>query len=337
MTGPQRPRCMTRTFRASGACARHGSLRTLIIAGAALLGAGLAVTACSASSSSGSGGGSSNGAPIAAQHRAPVYSGDKAANSGSGGVTSKLANLVVPNRSIIYTANLTLRVVKKETVTGQADQAANYVTAVGGYVSGEQQIGPPGKHQVPQIDLTLKIPVAQYGPVLAKLKTLGHPMSFGSHAVDVTQEVADVGSRVASAQAAIKQLRALLSKAGSVGALLNVQETINRQESDLEALLSQQRALAHETSYATISVVLVGQHAHVAHKPKKSSPGFLAGLKGGWHALGTVVGWLVTVLGSVLPFLIPIAVIAAIAWEGRRRLARKKAPPASEPPAPAAS
>src|SRR5690348_791427 len=146
MTDPQRPRCMTRTFRASGVRARHGSLRTLLIAGAALVGAGLAVTACSASSASGSGGGS-NGAPIAAQPGAPVYSGDKAANSGSSGVTSKLANLVVPNRSIIYTANLTLRVVKKGTVTGQADQAASDVTAVGGYVSGEQQIVPPGKHQ----------------------------------------------------------------------------------------------------------------------------------------------------------------------------------------------
>jgi hypothetical protein len=50
-----------------------------------------------------------------------------------------------------------------------------------------------------------------------------------------------------------------------------------------------------------------------------------------------VVGWLVTVLGSVLPFLIPIAVIVAIAMGGRRRLARKKTPPATEPPAPAAS
>jgi uncharacterized protein DUF4349 len=345
MTGPQRPRCMTRTFRASGARARHGSLRTLITAGAALVGAGLAVTACSASSSSGSGSGGNTGAQRAAPmpataHKAAgagaAYSANSDASGGRRALTGKFANLVVPERSIIYTANLTLRI-KKGTVSGQADQAASYVTAVGGYVSGEQQIVPPGKHQVPQIYLTLKIPVAQYGAVLAQLKGLGHKISFSSHAVDVTQEVADVGSRVVSAQAAIKQLRALLSKAGSVGALLNVQETINRQESDLEALLSQQRALAHETSYATVSVVLVGRHAHVAHKPEKSSPGFLAGLKGGWHALETVVGWLVTVLGSVLPFLIPIAVIAAIAWEGRRRLARKKAPPASEPPAPAAS
>jgi hypothetical protein len=329
---------MTRTFRASGARARHGSLRTLIIAGAALVGAGLALTACSASSSSGSGAGGNTGAvpapAKAAQHAAADFGVSGA--SGTRTLTGKLANLVVPERSIIYTANLTLRI-RKGSVASKADQAASYVTAVGGYVSGEQQIVPPGKHQVPQIDLTLKIPVAQYGPVLAKLKTLGHKISFRSHAVDVTQEVADVGSRVASAQAAIKQLRALLSKAGSVGALLNVQETINRQESDLEALLAQQRALAHETSFATVSAVLIGQHAHVVPKPAKTSPGFLAGLKGGWHALGTVVGWLVTVLGSVLPFLIPIAVIAAIAWEGRRRLARKKAPPASEPPTPAAS
>ena len=181
---------------------------------------------------------------------------------------------------------------------------------------------------MPQVDLTLKIPVAQYGPVLAKLKGLGTKISFSSRAVDVTQQVADVGSRVASAQAAIKQLRALLSKAGSVGQLLSVQEEINSQESDLEALLAQQRALAHETSYATVTAVLVGHHARFVAKPEKTSPGFLAGLKGGWHALVTVVGWLLTALGSALPFLIPVLLIGGIALEGRRRLARRKAPPA---------
>ncbi|MGN6793209.1 MAG: DUF4349 domain-containing protein [Streptosporangiaceae bacterium] len=335
---------MTRTFRAFGARAGHGALRTLVIAGAASLGAGLVVTACSASSSSnGSGGGTSNGpvaGPAAAGHQAaagtPAFAGDNAGNGASGRVTGKLANLVVPDRSIIYTANLTLRI-KKGSVTGKADQAANFVTTVGGYVSGEQQIIPPGKHQVPQVELTLKIPVAQYAPVLARLKELGTKISFSSHAVDVTQDVADVGSRVASAQAAIKQLRALLSHAGSVGQLLTVQETINRQESDLEALLAQQRALAHETSYATVTAVLVGHHARVVPKPKKTSPGFLAGLRGGWHALVTVVSWLLTALGSVLPFLIPVLLIGGIALEGRRRLARRKAPPASEPPATAAS
>jgi uncharacterized protein DUF4349 len=325
---------MTRTFRAFGARARLGSLRTLLIAGAALVGTGLVLTACSATSSS-NGSGTASG-PLAGLSAPTAH---KAAAPGSGGRfagSTGLAKLVLPARSIIYTANLSLRI-KKGSVTTAADQASSLVTAAGGYVSGEQEIIPPGKQQVPQVYLTLKIPAAQYVPVLAQLKGLGRKISFSSHAVDVTQQVADVGSRVASAQAAIKQLRALLSKAGSVGELLSVQQSINRQESDLEALLAQQRALAHETSYATVTAVLVGHHARFVAKPTKTSPGFLAGLKGGWHALVTVVSWLLTALGSALPFLIPVLLIGGIALQGRRRLARRKAPPASEPPTPAAS
>ncbi len=325
---------MSRSFRALGASARQGAVRTLLIAGAASVGTGLLATACS-NTTSGSGGGASNsGAGGAPARQAAPASGK--ADFGGTVRSGKLANIVLPPQSIIYTASLTVRITKGS-VTAAADQATSIVTAAGGYVSGEQQIIPPGRHQVPQIDLTLKIPAAQYGSALARLKGLGTKISFSSHAVDVTQQVADVGSRVASAQAAIKQLRALLTKAGSVGQLLSVQEEINSQESDLEALLAQQRALAHETSYATVTAVLVGQHARIVEKHKKSSPGFLAGLKGGWHALGVVVGWLLTALGSALPFLVPAALIAAIALGGRRRLGRKKAPPASEPPAPAAS
>ncbi len=78
-----------------------------------------------------------------------------------------------------------------------------------------------------------------------------------------------MNSRVTSAMAAIKQLRALLSKAGTVSALLSVQEEINSQEANLEALLAQQRSLAHRTSYATISVTVIGQHVALVKKQAK--------------------------------------------------------------------
>ncbi|MDR2987011.1 MAG: DUF4349 domain-containing protein [Nocardiopsaceae bacterium] len=323
---------MTRTFRAIGARARHASLRSLIIAGAASVATGLAVTACSAA-----GGGSAGTAP--APHAANLRgaSDQKAANGpafGTSASSGKLTKLELPARSIIYTADLSVQI-RKGTVANAANKATTFVTAAGGYVSSQEEIA--GKHHLRQINLTLKIPVTRYNEVLAQMKDLGRKIRFNSRAVDVTQQVADVNSRVASAQAAIRQLRALLSHAGSVSGLLSVQQTINSQESDLEALLAQQRALAHETSYATVTAVLVAPHAHPVVKPQKSSPGFFAGLKGGWHALVTVVGWLVTVLGSVLPFLIPVALIGAITIGGRRRLARRKAPPAAEPPAPAAS
>ncbi len=325
---------MSSSFRALGARARHGAVRTFLIAGAASVGTGLLVTACSgsgtASNQSGGGGGNPNAAPLAG-HRAAAH------GTASGrALTGKLANIVLPPQSIIYTANLSVRI-KKGSVTAAASQATSIVTAAGGYVSGEQEIILQGKHGTPQIDLVLKIPSAQFSPALAKLALLGKRLSFSQHAQNVTQQVADVNSRVASAQAAIRQLRALLSKAGSVGQLLAVQEEINSQESDLEALLAQQRALAHQTSYATVTAVLVGHHARLVKKHEKTSPGFLAGLRGGWRALVVVVSWLLTALGSALPFLIPVLLLGGIAIGGRRRLARRKTPPASEPPAPAAS
>jgi hypothetical protein len=231
--------------------------------------------------------------------------------------------------------------VRVKDVTATASQVTAIVTAVGGYVSGEQEIIPPGNQGIPQINLVLKIPAAQFSQTVAKLSVpaIGKRLSYNQQAQDVTQQVADVTSRVASAQAAIKQLRALLTKAGSVTQLLTVQNEINGQESNLEALLAQQRALAHETSYGTVTVLLVGHHARIVkkHKKAKASHGFLAGLRGGWHALALVVTWVLTALGSALPFLITAGLIGAIAFESRRRLARRKTPPAPEPPAASAS
>jgi hypothetical protein len=330
-------------FRAIGARARRGAVHTIVLAGAASIGTGLFLTACSATSGSGGGGASSSSRRLAAApaQGAPAVrngaatSSDQAAGNVSG---AKVAKLALSTQRIIYTADMTVRVVKN--VTGTASQVTEIATDAGGYVAGEREYFPRGKHGIPQINLILKIPAAQFSQTLAKLSdpAIGKRLSLSQHAQDVTQQVADVTSRVASARAAISQLRALLKKAGSVGQLLSVQNAINGQESNLEALLAQQRALAHETSYGTVSVLLVGHHARIVKKHKKNvAHGFVAGLRGGWHALVVVVGWVLTALGSALPFLIPAGLIGAIAFESRRRLARRKNPPAPEPPAASAS
>jgi len=317
---------MSRSFRAIGARARHPAARTLLIAGSATVGTGLLLAACS--------GATLNSARSTAPHRAIPAAGTPAfAAAGQGsaatGKTAGRAGLALSTQSIIYTADLTLRV---NDVAAQAEAAKNIVTAVGGYVAREQEITPPGRHRT-SVQLALKIPVAQYAQTLDKLKALhGKQIAFNQHAVDVTQRVADVNSRVASAQAAISQLRALLRRAGSVSQLLPVQEQINSQESELEALLAQQRALAHETSYATVTVLLLGHHAVIVKKHQKI-PGFAGGLRGGWHALGLVVGWVLTALGSILPFAVLLALIGGLIYASRRRLGRRKPPPAADPPA----
>jgi hypothetical protein len=331
---------MSSSFRALGARARQEALRTLLIASAASVGTGLLLTACSASSGSASPG-SLAGPRAPAAHQAangPAFGATGVQGTTSGAraaLSAPLTNLTLSTQSIIYTASLSIRV--KGSVPAAASQATADVTGVGGYVASEQEFIPEVKGDIPQVNLVLKIPVAQFGPIMQKLAQLGRQLSFSQQAQNVTQQVADVTSRVASAQAAITQLRALLSKAGSVTQLLSVQNEINNQESDLEALLAQQRALVHETSYGTVTVTFVGQHARIVKHHKKTSHGFAAGLRGGWHALGLVVGWVLTALGSALPFLIPVALIGGIALGGRRRLARRKSPPAPEPPAASAS
>ncbi len=269
------------------------------------------------------------------ERRGARFRADRPGTGTASGRATDLAKLA-PGQSIIYTANLSLRV---EDVAAAATRAAGDVTASGGYVADEQQTRQPGRSGagkaggIGRISLRVKIPVAEYRPVLARLSGLGRQLSFSERATDVTQQVADVSSRVASAQAAIRQLRELLSRAGDVGQLLSVQDQINSEEISLEALLAQQRALAHETTFATVSVVLLGHRAVVAKKRAKASRGLFAGLLTGWRALKAVVVWLLTALGTVLPFAVPVAFILGIAVAGRRRLARRRTPPAAAPPA----
>ena len=168
--------------------------------------------------------------------------------------------------------------------------------------------------------IQLKIPVAAYPAALRKLAGLGRQTSLRQQAQDITLDVADTASRVASAQAAITQLRSLLSRAGSVRNLLTVQQQINEQESALEALQSRQRALNHEVTYATVSLRLVGPAVpgHAARKHPKPADGFIGGLKAGWTALVTVVSWLLRTIGAVLPIGAACALAGYLAYRGLR-------------------
>ena len=304
------------------------TLRTVLVACAICSGTGLLLAACSGpATSSHSPSKSAAGLGMAGVPavQAPAASGRTE--------TATVTRLGSPGQSIIYTASLTIGV---RAVPASARKATGMVTAVGGYVASEQEMRPPGARAVPQISLQLKIPVAAYPATLGRLGGLGSQIAFSQQATDVTQQVADVSSRVASAQAAIRQLRALLSRAGNVGALLAVQDEINTQESALEALLAQQRALAHETSYGTVSLTILARHAAVARRHAKTSSGFTAGLATGWRAFMLSLDWLATALGTALPFLAVLVLALGVVYGARRRSVRRGTPPAADPPAPAA-
>jgi hypothetical protein len=320
---------------------RHGVVAGLMI-GSVLLGGGMFLAGCSASSNSGA---SSSGAPrqadgqaggqAAGQQAGPAAaaaappkaaaSGSAFGNTGGTGTTALLA----PASSIIYTAQLTVRA---GDVSSAAAQAAQIAGGVGGYVSNETAKVNPDHPSDATASVQLKIPVAAYPATLGQLgHRLGTQLSLQQQAQDVTQQVADVDSQVASDLAAIAQLRALLSHAGSVGELLSVQNQINQEETNLESMQAQQRALSHQTSYATVTLTILGPKAKpVLHRQKP--PTLAGGFTAGWHALRVAVSWTLAFLGAIAPFAFVLAVAGYLVYRGRRWLGRRR--PATGPASP---
>jgi Domain of unknown function (DUF4349) len=296
----------------------------------------------SSSSAASAAGGSEHGAPqYAAAAGAPAASASAASSSAASSSAGTAVNgvgdkgaaaqadaatrLAPGDQQLIYTAQLTVRASKVATALSRA---TSIVTAAGGYVSAENSSGGPGQPAAAaSASVTLKIPAALYQATLGELtgSGLGAQLALSQQAQDVTQQVADVGSRVASDEAAITQLRALLKDAGNVGGLLNVQDQINSEESDLESMLAQQQALNHETAYATVTLTILGPKApakaQAKHKPVPP-PGLASGLTGGWRAFRLTVDWLLAIIGSVAPFAAVVVIIGAGGWWARRRLAR---------------
>jgi hypothetical protein len=322
--------------------ASRGPLRTTALVLAALIsGAALLLAACSGSSASSPSSasapahgavGSSAGIAAVPAHGAVSGAGIAAvpapgrvagAAGSASSPSSQAPQLALASESIIYTASLTIQT---KNVTAAATRATGIVIAEGGYVSSEQATINPRDPARSTVSLQLKIPVAEYAGTLSTLSTvLGTQTSLTQRAQDVTEEVADVSSLVSSAQAAITQLQALLKQAGSISALLTVQQQIAAQESSLEALQAQQRALARETSYATVSVTLLSPHRVAAKKKARKTTrrhGFVAGFATGWHGLRLIVSGFLTALGAALPFAVPGAVLVAAGYAGRRHLRR---------------
>ena len=329
-------RSLTRRRTRSGRTG-HGAVAVAgLMLGSVLLGGGMFLAGCSANSASSAGSsdaaantaGQAAGQATAAAPAAPAASGAARSNPGAqgAGTTARPA----PASSIIYTAQLTVRA---GNVSSAVAQAAQIAEGAGGYVSSETASINPDHPSEATASVQLKIPVASYPATLGQLASrLGTQLSRQQQAQDVTQQVANVNSQVTSDEAAIAQLRTLLSHAGSVGDLLSVQNQINEEEASLESMQAQQRALSHETSYATVTLSLLGPKAKpLVHRPK-APPTLAGGFGAGWRALRIAVSWTLAFLGAVAPFAAVLAIAGYVIYRGRRWLIRRR--PAAHPAAP---
>ncbi|MBV2151500.1 DUF4349 domain-containing protein [Kitasatospora sp. SUK 42] len=291
--------------------------------------AALLVGGCSAADSGGPAKNDSAGAPAAAPANPGGPTG-AAAPQVSGAPAAAGVTPVADTHLIAYTAQLTLNAQNVSQVLAKARELA---TNSGGYVGGEQVYGSPGNESG---QLVLKIPSAAYQQTLDQLAALGEVSTRKSQADDLTQQVADVASRVQTQQASVERVRALMAQAKSLSEITSLESELSRREADLESLQKQQKELSARTSYSTVTLEVHRAAASptppATPAPKAEGFGGSVGsaLGGGWHVLVVIARALAVAIAALAPFLLVLGVPAALGYRYWRR--RHPRPAASAAP-----
>jgi hypothetical protein len=211
----------------------------------------------------------------------------------------------------IRTAQLTVAVKHGQSVAARANAAGLIAVRAGGEVDTDDRTS--GAHA--SADLVLRVPPQQLIAVLGALARLGTERSRHLATQDVTAKVADVSSRVASAEQAIARLRQLYARAVKASDIVQIEGELSSRESDLESLQAQRRALSRETSTAVITLSLVS--ASAPPPPVHHRSGFLGGVRSGWDAFTRTMSALATACGAVLPFaalLLVLGLLGRVLW-----------------------
>ncbi|GLZ38238.1 DUF4349 domain-containing protein [Actinokineospora sp. NBRC 105648] len=300
--------------------ARRARLAGLLIAMTAVGMAG-----CSSQDSS-----SSGGAPARAV--APALPGDAAAESDNSATSGSGAKAAAPTASgadqpktdPVSQPGVDRKLVRTATVELSADsvfeavgKAKNAVVVVGGY-TGQEQVSER------YATLTLFVPSDRLDSVLTQVGGAGKVRSQSQTAQDVTEQVVDVDSRIQTQRASLNRVRLLLDRATGISEIVQLESEVTRREADLESLLKRQQALAGSVAMSTVTV-RISQDGAPAPVREEDDDSFLGALAVGWNAFLDAGGFVLRVVGTVLPFAVVLAVPAYLWWRSRRRARPKPA------------
>lgn len=207
-------------------------------------------------------------------------------------------------RSLVRTAELTVQV---PDVRVAADRAGALVRGAGGAVVGEET-GEDGS------TVELRVPPARLDDVLGRLARLGQERARRVGTEDVTEQVVDLDSRLATQRASVARVRALLDRASGLGDVVKIEGELAKREAELESLDARARSLGARVDLASVVLRLEGGDG-----PAAAPAGFGSGLDAGWTAFRTSARVLAAVAGALLPFL-PLLLLAgaAVRWRQRR-------------------
>lgn len=279
------------------------------------------VAGCGAGGDSGGGGGSAGGeaqvAPAADRAATEQDQSAQAAPAGKAGSTDAAAQvrLVDLGNRIVRTANVDLEVGEGR-LNATINQATDVVRQAKGIYVGSSTSVPSGEPASGQV--TFRVPVDAFEPVLRELKGLGTYRGEKSSTEDVTNQYIDLNGQLAAWRAQERVYLRLLDRARSVTDVIAVQNQLQQVQSNIERLQGQLNYLEDQSSFSTI-VLQVSEPG--AAGPAGEPAGRLA------RAWATAVNGLGVMAAAVLVAVVwvtPLLVVAGLVLLGLRALRRPR-------------
>lgn len=213
---------------------------------------------------------------------------------------------------IVKTAQVTL-VVKKGRFDSAFQQASLVASRYAGYIDSSSTAGGDAKSG----RLQIRVPARSFERALQELRALGTVEGEKVSGQDVTADYVDLQARIRTWEAQESVLLKLMAQASTVADTLRVQRELQDVQLTIERLKGQLRVLNDQTENSTIALSLREEGA--VTKQTKAAP-WLPSFGEAWR--DTVRGFLGVAFSVVigLGYLIPIGILALIAWFGYRRL-----------------
>ncbi len=312
---------------------RWGTILTIAVLLVLGAGAGLAVVnggrtgSKGASSSSVSSGGAAAAPDSTASAPAPAGGAKVAHDAGSSSSTGAVApdptglgGLPTPqlHAEVVKQATLELEVGRRKgdaTVRDVIDD----VGLVRGFVESTDQSG--GRSR-----LTVRVPADQFDVTLHRLLDLGKKRNLEVHGQDVTGAVTDLDARLRNLRAQEAVLIGLMGKATTIGDSIAVQQQLSQNQEQIEQLDGQRRALADQTTYATLVVSITPVGAPPVANESSTTLG--SAWADGVDAALAVTGGTLIVLGALLPILV-LGGAGVVGWRLVARRQRRAHPAAT--------
>lgn len=173
---------------------------------------------------------------------------------------------------------------------------------------------------------SLRIPAPELLAAIGELKTLGRVQNESQTGEEVTQQHADQAARLKNSRETEERLQAILQqRTGKIEDVLEVEEEIARVRGEIESMESDQDALEHRVSFATVNLQLTEEYKAQLNSPDASATtrmhnSFVAGFHNASETVLRIVLFLEEYGPPILIWLVILGLPASFAWRRYKRM-----------------